>query len=155
MSRSFLAAIRSAIFSTPDTQADPETPITLAAPAAPALPVHASAPALPVATHPAAAADHGRFATVAQAEGIAGSSKRIAAALELAAIAPDMSSEAIIAWIVTHVPVADAPARTIPTLMERAEEAQRQADALGASTDNARNGWGPAISEAHRRHKIH
>jgi hypothetical protein len=158
MPRSFLAAIRAAIFPQPDLAVAENVAMaeTAVMPVAqpPSVPA-ASVPAPPTATHPAVAADHGRFATVAQAEGIAGNPKRLSAALELAAIAPEMSADAIVNWVTTFVPVADAPARTIPTLFERAEEAQRQADALGSSPDKIQKGWGAAIAEAHRLHKIH
>jgi hypothetical protein len=151
MSRSFLAAIRSAVF--PNSIWPGDTAAVLQATSAP----HVAAPApLPAATHPAAAADlsAGRFSAVAKAPEFADSPKQLRAALQLVELAPDMSAERIVAWVVAHVPTADKPARTIPTLMERAEEAQRMADSLGASSDNSRNGWGAAIDEAHRRHKI-
>lgn len=160
MSRSFLAAMRSAIFSPPEIAASiEEQPVSIAAtpppPVAHAQPVPSAS--IATATHPSSVQDmQGRFAVVAKAPGISGCSKRLTTALQLAAEAPDMSTRDIIEWTMSYVPAADAPAssRKIPTLFEREADAQRQVGAIGPSADNTSNGWGMAIDEAMRLHKI-
>lgn len=115
-----------------------------------------------------------RMNAVLGADGIKGDGKRMAAALELASASPDMSADAVVAFVTANVPTsnaeagqlataASAPQATEPKPVAGAYEASVQAAASlakpgGASAGSAArqepgSGWSASIAKVNARVK--
>lgn len=98
-----------------------------------------------------------RMNAVLGADGIKGDAKRMSAALELANASPDMSAEAVVAFVTANVPAtqAEAAAPAAPAASAQTYEQQRTAAAnlampsgSASATETVGASWKDAIAKA-------
>lgn len=178
MSRSFLAAIRSAVTSAPEAMSSDEDEAGAIAPNVsarsgqeqenvmsddPNKPGATTASGITQAAHDSAVAAaradgaagaYARITAVVSAEGIKGNPGRVSAAINLAVKSPGMSAEDVVSFVAESVP-ADAPKAAAPATSVNALANRTAADPLAvvgqADPAKAEAGWGKAVAQANTR----